>query len=157
MKQVAFSTTGVCAAIMVLAAPAVHAASPCESVPAAAVVAALGASGTLILDPGTGPGCSYNNNGGANVALVVEVHDVDEAAGNIGKLFAGSLKDPSNTPVTGLGEAAYIHVMTFKGTTFQTLQFREHHKITTLTLTTGAGPFSTAKMASLGKLFAGKT
>jgi 1-deoxy-D-xylulose 5-phosphate reductoisomerase len=47
--------------------------------------------------------------------------------------------------------------MTFKGTTFQTLEFREHHKITTLTLTTSAGPFSTAKMTSLGKLFAGKT
>jgi 1-deoxy-D-xylulose 5-phosphate reductoisomerase len=59
--------------------------------------------------------------------------------------------------VTGLGEAAYFHVMTFKGTTFQTLQFREHHKITTLTLTTTTGPFSTDKMTRLGKLFAAKT
>jgi hypothetical protein len=157
MSPRTFSMTGVCAAIIVLAAPAVHAATPCDSVPAAAVVAALGASGTLILDKGNGLACTYNNNGGANVSVAVDVHDVDEAAGNIGKLFATSLKDPSNTPVTDLGEAAYIHVMTFKGTTIQTLEFREHHKIMTLTLTTTTGPFSPAKMTSLGKLFAGKT
>ena len=139
MNRVAFPMTAVCAAIIGLAAPAVQAATPCDSVPAAAVVAALGASGRLILDPGNGLACSYNNNGGANVSLAVDIHDVDEAAGNIGKLFASSLKDPANTAVAGLGEAAYIHVMTFKGTTFQTLEFREHHKITTLTLTTTAG------------------
>ena len=150
MNQAAFPMT-VCAAVIGLAAPAVQAASPCDSVPAAAVVAALGASGRLILDPGNGLACSYNNNGGANVSLAVDVHDVDDAAGNIGKLFASSLKDPANTAVTGLGEAAYIHVMTFKGTTFQTLEFREHHKITTLTLTTTVGPFSTDKMTSRGR------
>src|SRR6202034_2882647 len=146
MNQAPFPVTGILASIIVLSAPDVHAATPCDSVPAAAVVAALGASGRLILDTQNPLACTYNNNGGANVSLAVDVHDVDEAAGNIGKLFASSLKDPASTPVTGLGEAAYIHVMTFKGTTFQTLQFREHHKITTLTLTTSTGPFSTDKM-----------
>jgi hypothetical protein len=118
LNQAAFSATSVCAAVIGLAAPAVQAATPCDSVPAAAAVAALGASGKLILDPGNGLACSYNNNGGANVSLAVDVHDLDEAAGNIGKLFASSLKDPANT---------------------------------------AAGPFSTDKMTSLGKLFAGKT
>jgi hypothetical protein len=152
MRAIFASTVWIFFAGAMFAVPVAPAASLCDTVPASAVTAALGAPRALTPEVESN-GCTYRTGPGEQLKVNAVV---EEDKGPVKTSFDSALQSILFDKLPGVGDAAFTHSRQIGKEWSQLVQFRAKGKIVTLIITSYADALPTAKLTKLGVLFASK-